>query len=124
MHDPIQHDTLALGQFMRFMANHIDTLFVMQRPTAARLEGIHISSFADSSFADPDDPRDRATKGAIHFFDKSPVMRGSHKTNRQSPSSNAAKMSAASAACHGTVWFRSLLVELGVWSVSLRAPFY
>jgi hypothetical protein len=80
MHDPSQHDDMALDQFMRFMANHIDTPLVMQRSTADKPGEIHMSSFTDSSFADPDDPKARATKGATHSFGQSPVMWGAIKS--------------------------------------------
>jgi hypothetical protein len=124
MHEPGPEDALNLDQFMRYMAKHIDTPYVIQRPTKETSDIISISSFTDSSFADLSDPRGRATKGAIHFAQTSPVMWGSHKISRMSPSSNAAEQAAAAAASHDTVWMRSFCVELGVWDVRFRAPLF
>ena len=80
--------------------------------------------FTDSSFADENDYRARATKGSIHFLGHAPVMWGGHKINRQSPNSNAAEQAAAADASHDTVWMRSLLVELGAWDSNFRAPLF
>jgi hypothetical protein len=124
MHAPVREDALNLDQFMRFMAGHIDTPYVIQRPTREPSLLFSISSFTDSSFADKDDPKARATKGAIHFHNMAPVMWGSHKINRQSPNSNAAEQAAAADACHDTVWMRSFLAELGAWDTGFRAPLF
>jgi hypothetical protein len=89
MHAPVREDALNLDQFMRFVAGHIDTPYVIQRPTREPSRDLSISSFADLSFADENDYRARATKGPIHFLGHTPAMWGSHKINRQSPNSNA-----------------------------------
>jgi hypothetical protein len=59
---------------MRFMENHIDTLYVIQGPTAKPSTTFSISSFAEPGFSDKNDSKTRATKGAIHFVNTSPAM--------------------------------------------------
>jgi hypothetical protein len=124
MHAPVREDALNPDQFMRFMAGHIDTPYVIQRPTRDPSPSMSTSSFTDSSFADENDYRARAAKGSIHFLGHAPVMWSSHKINRQSPNSNAAEQAAAACAIHDTVWMRSLLVELGAWDSIFRAPLF
>jgi hypothetical protein len=68
MHAPVREEALNLDQFMRFMEGHIDTPYVIQRPTRDLSPNLSISSLTDSSFADENDYRARVTKGSIHFF--------------------------------------------------------
>jgi hypothetical protein len=112
MHVPSREDAMKLDQFLRYMARRLDEPYVIQRPTAERTTDINISGFTDSSFADKADRQTRATKGAIHFMNTTPVMWQSKKTRRQSPNSNAAEMAASSSASHDLVWMRHLLIEL------------
>jgi hypothetical protein len=52
MHAPDREDALNLYKFIRFMDKHINTPYVIQRPTRDPSDIIAISRFTDSSFAD------------------------------------------------------------------------
>jgi hypothetical protein len=65
MHAPEREDALKLDQFMCFMAGHIDTPYIIQRPTKDPSPNLSISSFTDFSFADLSDYRRVSIKRVI-----------------------------------------------------------
>jgi hypothetical protein len=84
MYDPSKLDAMQLDQFLIYMAGHLGDPYVIQRPGQDITSDLNISGFTDSSFAVKSDTQTRATKGATHFTNTTPVMWQSTKKRRRS----------------------------------------